>query len=104
MTLVRALALPPRHRRDRLDRRRGSGVRWWVLRSHPQLDTAREWTGSDCLARHARRDVRVWIEPVAKQIDAIDAIDELYRFDRFAAPAELWHDPRARFPELLNAA
>jgi RNA polymerase sigma factor (sigma-70 family) len=56
------------------------------------------------LARHPREEVRVWIEPVAKQLDAIDAIGELYRFDRFVAPAELWEDLQARFPELLNAA
>jgi RNA polymerase sigma factor (sigma-70 family) len=55
------------------------------------------------LARHPRQEVRVWIEPVAKQVDAIDAIGELYRFDRFAAPAEVWDDLQARFPELLNA-
>jgi hypothetical protein len=45
----------------------------------------------------------VWIEPVAKQLDAVEAIGDLYRFDRFAAPAELWVDLQARFPELLNA-
>jgi RNA polymerase sigma factor (sigma-70 family) len=56
------------------------------------------------LARHPRQEVRVWIEPVARQLDAIDAIGELYRFDRFVAPAELWEDLQARFPELLNAA
>jgi RNA polymerase sigma factor (sigma-70 family) len=56
------------------------------------------------LARHPREDARVWIEPVAKQLDAIDAIGELYRFDRFAAPAEVWEELQARFPELLNAA
>jgi RNA polymerase sigma factor (sigma-70 family) len=56
------------------------------------------------LARHTRQEPRVWIEPVAKQLDAIDVIGELYRFDRFAAPAELWDDLQARFPELLNAS
>jgi RNA polymerase sigma factor (sigma-70 family) len=56
------------------------------------------------LARHPREEVRVWIEPVAKQLDRIDAIGELYRFDRFVAPAELWEDLQERFPELLNAA
>jgi RNA polymerase sigma factor (sigma-70 family) len=55
------------------------------------------------LARHPRREPRVWIEPVAKQLDAVVAIGDLYRFDRFAAPAELWDDLQARFPELLNA-
>ena len=29
---------------------------------------------------------------------------ELYRFDRFAAPDELWEGLQERFPELLNAA
>ena len=56
------------------------------------------------LARHPRQETRVWIEPVAKQLDALDAIGELYRFDRFAAPETLWDDLQARFPELLNAA
>jgi RNA polymerase sigma factor (sigma-70 family) len=55
------------------------------------------------LAQHARQEVRVWIEPVAKQLDALDAIGELYRFDRFAAPAEVWTDLQTRFPELLKA-
>ena len=45
----------------------------------------------------------MWIEPIAKQLDAVTAIGELYRFDRFTAPAELWDDLQARFPELLNA-
>jgi hypothetical protein len=51
------------------------------------------------LARHPRQETRAWIEPVAKQLDAV-AIGDLYRFDRFAAPAELWDDLQARFPEL----
>jgi RNA polymerase sigma factor (sigma-70 family) len=55
------------------------------------------------LARHPRQEPRVWIEPVAKQLDAVEAIGDLYRFDRFAAPDELWEDLQARFPELLNA-
>jgi RNA polymerase sigma factor (sigma-70 family) len=55
------------------------------------------------LARHPRQLPRMWIEPVAKQLDAVAAIGDLYRFDRFAAPAELWDDLQARFPELLNA-
>jgi len=55
------------------------------------------------LAGHPRQEVRVWIEPVAKQLDTIDAIGELYRFDRFAAPAQVWDDLQARFPELLSA-
>jgi RNA polymerase sigma factor (sigma-70 family) len=56
------------------------------------------------LARHPRHEERVWIEPVAKQLDMVAAIGDLYRFDRFAAPAQLWDDLRERFPELLNAA
>jgi RNA polymerase sigma factor (sigma-70 family) len=55
------------------------------------------------LARHPRQEVRVWIEPVAKQLDTMVAIGDLYRFDRFAAPEALWEDLQARFPELLNA-
>ena len=55
------------------------------------------------LARHPREQLRVWIEPVAKQLDVVVAIGDLYRFDRFAAPAELWNDLQSRFPELLNA-
>jgi len=55
------------------------------------------------LARHPRQLPRVWIEPVAKQLDAVAAIGDLYRFDRFAAPAQLWDDLQARFPELLKA-
>jgi RNA polymerase sigma factor (sigma-70 family) len=56
------------------------------------------------LARHPRQEVRVWIEPVAKQLDTVAAIGDLYRFDRFAAPTELWNDLQARFPELLAGA
>jgi RNA polymerase sigma factor (sigma-70 family) len=56
------------------------------------------------LARHPRQETRVWIEPVAKQLDTVVAIGDLYRFDRFAAPAELWAGLQARFPELLDAA
>jgi RNA polymerase sigma factor (sigma-70 family) len=55
------------------------------------------------LARHPRQEVRVWIEPVAKQLDAVLAIGDLYRFDRFTAPAQLWNDLQSRFPELLDA-
>jgi RNA polymerase sigma factor (sigma-70 family) len=55
------------------------------------------------LAQHPRQEVRVWIEPVAKQLDAVAAIGDLYRFDRFAAPAKVWDDLQARFPELLKA-
>jgi hypothetical protein len=56
------------------------------------------------LARHARQEVRVWVEPVARQLDAVVAIGELYRFDRFAAPARLWEELQARFPDLLTSA
>jgi RNA polymerase sigma factor (sigma-70 family) len=55
------------------------------------------------LAQHPREEARVWIEPVAKQLDEVVAIGELYRFDRFAAPPRLWDDLRQRFPELLEA-
>jgi RNA polymerase sigma factor (sigma-70 family) len=55
------------------------------------------------LARHRRQQARAWIEPAAKQLDAVTAIGNLYRFDRFAAPAELWKSLQARFPELLKA-
>jgi hypothetical protein len=54
------------------------------------------------LACHARQEVRVWVEPVAKQLDAVVAIGDLYRFDRFAAPAQLWEELQARFPDLLT--
>ncbi|MGH3141940.1 MAG: RNA polymerase sigma factor, partial [Gaiellales bacterium] len=37
------------------------------------------------LARHPSHSVRVWVEPVAKQLDAVVAIGALHRFDRFAA-------------------
>jgi hypothetical protein len=56
------------------------------------------------LARHPRQETRVWIEPLARQLDTVVAIGDLYRFDRFAAPGELWDDLQARFPELLGAA
>ncbi|HEX2040207.1 MAG TPA: RNA polymerase sigma factor [Acidimicrobiales bacterium] len=55
------------------------------------------------LAGHPRQEVRVWIEPVAKQLDDVVAIGDLYRFDRFAAPAELWDDLQLRYPQLLAA-
>jgi RNA polymerase sigma factor (sigma-70 family) len=56
------------------------------------------------LARHVRQEVRGWVEPVAKQLDAVVAIGDLYRFDRFAAPARLWEELQARFPDLLTSA
>ena len=55
------------------------------------------------LAGHPRDEVRVWIEPVAKQLDDAVAIGDLYRFDRFAAPAARWDDLQQRFPSLLTA-
>jgi RNA polymerase sigma factor (sigma-70 family) len=54
------------------------------------------------LATHPREEVRVWIEPYAKQLDEVAAIGDLYRFDRFAAPAALWHGLQDRYPELLK--
>ena len=54
------------------------------------------------LAHHGREQMRVWIEPIARQLDTVAAIGDLYRFDRFAAPSELWDDLRSRFPELLD--
>ncbi len=53
------------------------------------------------LASHPRETVRTWVEPVARQLDDVVAIGDLYRFDRFVAPAELWDDLSRRFPELL---
>ena len=55
------------------------------------------------LAAHPREQVRVWIEPVAKQLDDVVAIGELYRFDRFAAPDSMWDDLRQRYPDLFGA-
>ena len=54
------------------------------------------------LATHPRAEVRVWIEPYAKQLDEVAAIGDLYRFDRFAAPAALWQELQDRYPELLK--
>ena len=45
----------------------------------------------------------MWIEPLARQLDDVVAIGDLYRFDRFAAPDALWNDLRQRYPELLEA-
>ena len=53
------------------------------------------------LASWSRGDA-LWIEPIARQLDTVAAIGDLYRFDRFAAPSELWGDFRSRFPELLD--
>jgi RNA polymerase sigma factor (sigma-70 family) len=55
------------------------------------------------LASHPREEVRVWIEPVARELDEITAIGDLYRFDRFSAPAQLWDELRERYPALLDA-
>ncbi len=55
------------------------------------------------LATHPREVSRTWVEPVAKQLDDVVAIGELYRFDRFTAPATLWVDLQRRYPELLSA-
>ena len=55
------------------------------------------------LAGHPREEVRVWIEPVAKQLDDVVAIGDLYRFDRFAPPDALWEDLQLRYPDLLDA-
>jgi RNA polymerase sigma factor (sigma-70 family) len=54
------------------------------------------------LASHPREEARVWIEPVARQLDEVVAIGDLYRFDRFTAPASLWDDLQQRCPELLT--
>ena len=56
------------------------------------------------LAEHPREEVRVWIEPVARQLDEVLAIGDLYRFDRFVAPAALWEELQQRYPELLTAS
>ena len=56
------------------------------------------------LAEHPREEVRVWIEPVARQLDEVLAIGDLYRFDRFVAPAALWDELQQRYPELLTAS
>ncbi|MDY7102309.1 MAG: RNA polymerase sigma factor [Actinomycetota bacterium] len=55
------------------------------------------------LAHHPRTETRVWIEPAAKALDQVLAIGDLYRFDRFAAPAALWDDLVDRYPALLTA-
>jgi hypothetical protein len=54
------------------------------------------------LATHPREEARVWIEPLARQLDEIVAIGDLYRFDRFTAPASLWDDLQQRHPGLLT--
>lgn len=52
------------------------------------------------LSGHPREEVRVWIEPVARQLDDVVAIGDLYRF---AAPDALWEDLQRRYPDLLDA-
>lgn len=47
--------------------------------------------------------VRAWIEPVAKQLDDVVAIGDVYRFDRFKAVGALWRELQGRFPQLLDA-
>jgi len=56
-------------------------------------------------SRDTDRDVGRTVSPssTAKQLDAVQAIGDLDRFDRFAAPAKLWEDLRTRFPELLTS-
>jgi inorganic pyrophosphatase len=46
---------------------------------------------------------RVRASPRASSGAMCAAIGDLCRFDRLAAPAELWADLQSRFPELLNA-
>ncbi|MGH7541829.1 MAG: hypothetical protein ACRELC_12600 [Gemmatimonadota bacterium] len=36
-----------------------------------------------------------------KKLDAVQAIGDRHRVDRFAAPDELWEEPQTRFPALL---
>lgn len=45
----------------------------------------------------------VVLAPLAKQLHGDVAIGDLYRFDRFAAPAALWEDFQRRYPDLLDA-
>jgi RNA polymerase sigma factor (sigma-70 family) len=55
------------------------------------------------LAEHPRESAHVWIEPLARQLDDVVAIGDLYRFDRFAAPDALWEELQQRYPALLAA-
>jgi RNA polymerase sigma factor (sigma-70 family) len=55
------------------------------------------------LAAHPRDRVRLQVEAVAQQLDAVVAIGDLYRIDRFTAPSQLWNQLRERYPELLDA-
>ena len=56
--------------------------------------------------RHVRVKAAIdsdMIETVGSQIDAIVAIGDLYKRDRFAAPASVWSDLAAAMPELVDA-
>jgi hypothetical protein len=75
-----------------------------VLELEAPLSQVWALLGDLALARHPRQQADVWIEPVAKQLDTATAIGDLYRFDRFAAPARVWDELQERFPELLTAA
>lgn len=43
-------------------------------------------------------------EPEADQLDMVVAIGDLYRRDRWAAPAAVWEDLERRFPDLLTSS
>ena len=57
------------------------------------------------LARHPREPgdaaARQRLDTLADQIDVAVAIGELYRADRFAAPAQIWQDLRQACPDLV---
>ena len=55
------------------------------------------------LAVHPRDRVRLRVEAVAQQLDAVVAIGDLYRIDRFTAPSQLWDQLRQKYPDLLEA-
>ncbi|MGF1664495.1 MAG: hypothetical protein ACFCVG_18870 [Kineosporiaceae bacterium] len=44
------------------------------------------------------------LEPEADQLDMVVAIGDLYRRDRWAAPAAVWEDLERRFPDLLTSS
>lgn len=56
------------------------------------------------LARHPRQPdddtSRQRLDTLADQLDVAVAIGDLYRADRFAAPAQLWQDLRKACPDL----
>jgi RNA polymerase sigma factor (sigma-70 family) len=62
------------------------------------------------LATHPREEVRASaprprpLEPEADQLDMVVAIGDLYRRDRWAAPATVWADLERRFPDLLTSS